>query len=166
MIHRFGAKKVAGMIAEGQNRYLYRQRYPKVIYKLLFVDHMPEMKESKNRQSSSHRLFSLIALRCRSALKATSAITPDKSYISLNKSILNRQKLNFGSGPIKYGTRATAVELDDWSFSIWPVGALYWIKDILSLVSNIAEAGVNLFLTAASIFGHSIYVVWRLRNKS
>ncbi len=70
MTPRFGVKEVARMIAEGQNKYLDQQRQPKVVCKVLFVDHM---EESRKRQSSCDRLFSLIALRCRSALQATSA---------------------------------------------------------------------------------------------
>ena len=80
-----------------------------------------------------------------------------------------RQKLDFGFRPIKYGTRATAVDLDDSNFSNWLAGAIYWIKNILFRVSIIAGGDVNLFaafLTAASIFGRSIYLIRKLRNKS
>ncbi len=65
-------------------------------------------------------------------------------------------------------TTATAVDLDHWILSNWPV-LLCWIKNILFLVSVIAEVGVSLFtifLIATSILGRPIYFIRRVQDKS
>ena len=62
-----------------------------------------------------------------------------------------------------------AVDLDDSSFSNWPAGLIYWIKNILFLISFRAGVGVDLFAmfpAAASIFGRFICLISSPRNKS